>query len=93
MSKVCNFPVAIVEDRYCGAYSGGGWIAISNADAPFANTTRINWLLDGAAFGGDRDCEEFWDSLDAEIGAWLAVGATPQAALDALSAKTCTVSQ
>ncbi len=30
-----TYPIAIIEDRYCGSYSGGAWLAIAGADRAF----------------------------------------------------------
>lgn len=74
------FPVAILNDRYQGTYSGGEWVAVAGA-----YPTRIERLYDLEAFAGDIECEEFWKS--GRVPLWVAVGATPEAALAALEAK------
>ena len=78
-----KFPVAIVEDRYGGGYSGGRWLAVACADALHPGMTRIDFVLgrfsDGPG-GDDGAAMGFWfDPPD-----WIAVGDTPQEALDHL---------
>ena len=92
--KLDQYPVAIIEDRYGGAYSGGRWIAIAHADCLDGSTTsedialtRIDFVLgeEGGAPGpsdGDPDAALFWDDAPD----WVAVGDTPDEALANLRA-------
>lgn len=87
-THVCStFPIIIFQDRYTGAYSGGEWIAVAGA-------TRVDWegsegvmrfdhVYDNA-FDGDPDAANFWNDNQP---VWVAVGNTPQEALDNLNAK------
>ena len=57
-----QWAVAIIEDRYGGAYSGGRWIAIAQADTAVFNAssgedyeTRAEYLLSEGPHGGDPD--------------------------------------
>jgi hypothetical protein len=81
-----QYPVAIVEDRYGGTYSGGRWVAIAEYDSPACDgeCTRISFFTDRAG-GDDGDAWEYWGEHHAVD--WLAVGPTPDAALAALRAK------
>lgn len=74
------WPVAIIEDRYGGVYSGGAWIAIADADSAFCSRTRVSWCLEDGPHGDDTDAMAFW----ADPPAWVAAGTTPDAARDAL---------
>lgn len=81
-----QYPVAIIQDRYQGCYSGGPWIAIAECEHPACDDrcTRIAYVSDQAG-GSDWQAASFWgDNQDAD---WLAVGPTPDAALAALRAK------
>ena len=71
MPSLETYPVAIIEDRYSGTYSGGKWLAFSCANE------RIFGL---ACFGGDGDAMAFWLEPPKDIG----VGSTPQEALEKL---------
>jgi hypothetical protein len=77
-----QYPVAIIEDRYGGCYSGGGWLAVAEADRMFADRTRASWVLSEGPHGDDCDAMEFW----ADPPPWIATGPTPDAALKALRA-------
>ncbi len=76
-------PVAILEDRYAGAYSRGEWIAIASADATFHGATRVGWVLTEGPSGNDLEAAGFWCNQPN----WIAVGATPDDALNALHAR------
>jgi hypothetical protein len=71
------YPVAIYEDRYGGCYSKGKWLAVAEAD--------IHNLLNmqGGPYGDDTDCADFWGNPPQ----WIAVGATPEEALNNLYEK------
>ena len=84
-----QWPVAIIEDRYGGAYSAGKWIAIAQADTAVFDTpygedyeTRAEYLLSEGPHGGDPDAAEFWLAAPD----WIAVGDTPDEALANLRA-------
>ncbi len=66
------WPIAIIEDRYHGTYSGGKWIAIAN----WRKDDRLNFVEDEGN-GGDTDASDFWYNPPS----WVAVGNTPQEAL------------
>ena len=93
------WPVAILEDRYSGVYSGGKWVAIARAECgccdadlpvektkqlPAENDTRFSYVAD-QVLGGDFEVGEFgcWIPLIP----WVAVGETPNEALANLYAK------
>lgn len=79
--KLRHWPVAIIQDRYNGTYSGGHWLAISEADTPEAGyVSRVAMALDDGPHGGDGDAMLFWRDPPP----WIAVGSTPTAALEAL---------
>ena len=66
------WPIAIIEDRYMGTYSGGKWIAIAN----WREDSRLE-LIEDEGNGGDCEARDFWY----EPPSWAAVGDTPDAAL------------
>lgn len=69
------WPIAIVQDRYMGTYTGGQWIAIARADVvPHFEET---------VWGDDSQCMEWaiWNVKDQKT---AGVGNTPQEALDDL---------
>lgn len=78
-----NYPIAILEDRYSGVYSGGIWIAVAQADELLdSSNTRVQFCLtsDDGPYGSDSEAAEFWsDPLD-----WIAVGETPELAIENL---------
>lgn len=82
--RIDLYPVVIVEDRYGGAYSGGRWLAVASADTVCAEADtlidRAAFVLDEGPSGADGDAMMFW----ADPPAWIAVGATPDEALNAL---------
>lgn len=72
------YPVIVVQDRYSGVYSGGKWWAVARADE---RLQEVIWNF--PAFDGDTECHNFWlDPPD-----WIAVGKTPDEAVQALIAK------
>lgn len=78
------WPIALIEDRYSGVYSGGRWLAIANANAEIERDgSRIQNVLFGDAYADDISAAGFW----VETPEWIAVGNTPDEALDALRAK------
>ena len=72
-------PVAIIEDRYGGAYSGGGWIAVSVADSlhELGDGSRADFILNDGPSLGDSEAAAFWDNAPD----WVAVGNTPDEAV------------
>lgn len=81
-----QYPVAILEDRYTGCYSGGQWIAVARFldQEPASSGSRLD-AVEAGAQGDDFEADDFWmlyGSLD-----WIAVGQTPDAALAALRRK------
>lgn len=79
-ARIDLWPVAVIEDRYGGVYSGGAWLAIAEATIHLGLQTRVGWCLDDGPHGDDGDAMEFW----AEPPPWIAVGATPDEARNAL---------
>jgi hypothetical protein len=75
-----TYPIAIVEDRYTGVYSGGTWLAIFEARLPYKGQTRVDFVLTEGPHGDDSEAAEFW----ANPPDWIAVGNSPQEALDHL---------
>jgi len=75
-----TYPIAIVEDRYSGAYSNGTWLAIARAELPHRGQSRINFVLSEGPHGDDSEAAEFWLAPPD----WIAVGSSPQEALDRL---------
>lgn len=74
------YPIAVVQDRYNGAYSRGLWIAVADADRLENGATRIYHILEDGPHGGDTDAMFFWGSPPP----WVAVGNTPDEAVSAL---------
>lgn len=82
------YPIAIVNDRYGGVYSGGKWLAIAGIDNPRLGGSVLKMLArDGGGtpnpWGGDEQAGFFWRDPPA----WIAVGDTPEKALAPLKAK------
>ena len=78
-----HHPIAIVEDRYSGVYSGGRWLALSEADRMHEGQSRVDYVVSdrhSGPHGDDLEAMAFW----ANPPDWIAVGDTPQAALDHL---------
>jgi hypothetical protein len=75
-----GYPIAIVEDRYSGAYSEGTWLAVAKANLSHGGQSRVDFVLTSGPHGEDRDAAEFW----AAPPRWIAVGNSPQEALDHL---------
>ena len=80
------YPVAIIQDRYNGAYSHGNWLAIANAREAYDDTaTRASWCLRNGPHGGDTEAIVFWASPPD----WIAAGTTPEDAIAKLTEKAC----
>ncbi|MEZ5802575.1 MAG: hypothetical protein R3E51_03880 [Rhizobiaceae bacterium] len=78
-----DYPIVILEDRYSGAYSGGGWLAVAGGIDQFCDTrTRLDFILsaDDGPSGSDTEAGRFW--LDPPQ--WISVGNTPDEALSKL---------
>lgn len=68
------WPIAIVQDRYRGIYTGGRWVAIPHAD---------HSSFDYTVWGDDVSCME-WALENIESNKQVGVGDTPQGALSDL---------
>jgi hypothetical protein len=77
MSNPDQYPVAVIEDRYAGTYSGGRWLAISQANKLENGAFRIVRCLEMGPHGDDGDAMEFW----ADPPDWIAAGQTPDEAI------------
>lgn len=86
------FPIAVVEDRYEGTYTGHKWWAIASA-----HPSRYEAVV-ATLHEGDPEVEDLWKRLlaapagevDGEqftFGEGLAGGSTPHQAINALRAK------
>ncbi len=82
--EIKQYPVAILEDRYGGVYSGGAWIALAGVTA-----RSFRGLLDGA-HGDDCTAAQFGSKIAQAPD--IAVGKTPQEALKNLRAKLGSIS-
>lgn len=72
------YPIQILQDRYGGTYSGGKWVAVSNA----------NWNLeevDNSINGDDVMARNYGDTIKDKK--YVAVGDTPDEALKNLELK------
>ncbi len=82
--EISTHPIAIVEDRYTGTYSGDIWIAVAEADLIHHEKSRVDFIVSDQAsgpHGDDLEAMRFWqDPPD-----WISVGDTPQQALDHLT--------
>ena len=86
----CNpdplFPVVVLQDRYCGLYSGGEWLAVANADTPYnpidPDPTRAIFCQDEGPNGTDEEAKNFWRKPPR----WVAAAASPNAAVEKLCA-------
>ena len=74
------YPIAIVQDRYSGVYSNGTWLAISHARELHEGRSRAEFVLSDGPHGDDCAAAEFWTDPPP----WIAVGNSPQEALDHL---------
>ncbi|RST86474.1 hypothetical protein EJC49_10855 [Aquibium carbonis] len=78
-----TYPINVMQDRCSGDYSGGRWPAMACATDPVDDgRTRIELGLNapGGPAGSDVDAGKFWNDAPA----WIAVGGTPDEALDNL---------
>lgn len=86
------YPIAIVQDRYGGAYSSGEWIAIAQVQNPETGGTVLRLLhlepdREPSPWGGDVDALNYWGNPPK----WVGVGQTPEEALAALKRKNADV--
>jgi hypothetical protein len=77
-----TYPIAVIEDRYRGTYSGGRWLAIADADAFENGLTRVAFCVEHGPgpSGEDGDARDFWS----EPPHWIAAGDTADAAIENL---------
>lgn len=78
-----EYPIVVLQDRYGGAYSGGAWLAIANgSDLVGEAMTRAQFCLigDGGPSDSDVEAATFWRNPPD----WIAVGQTPDEAINAL---------
>ena len=80
---VDDWPIALVQDRYGGGYSGGAWLAISAADRLENGAYRIVRCLEAGPSDSDIEARAFW----ADPPSWIAAGASPDEAIQALRAR------
>jgi hypothetical protein len=74
------YPIAVVQDRYGGAYSKGAWLAIARSDKLENGAHRIVRCMEDGPYGDDTDAAMFWsDPPD-----WIAAGGTPDEAIENL---------
>jgi hypothetical protein len=81
-----DFPVALIQDRYRGVYSGGAWLAVAEVSELVDSTnTRLQFCLtdDLGPSGPDPDAAAFW----VEPPSWIASGESTTAALEALRSR------
>lgn len=86
MSKATQWPIALIEDRYSGVYSGGKWIAVEQANQLLDGIhTRAQFCLvaETGPSGDDTGAAVFWSDTPN----WVAVGPTPSDALDAIRSR------
>ena len=76
-------PIMVVQDRYQGVYSGGGWWAVARADDLLDGMTRIQWLMENGPGGDDVTCAVLWNRRPP----WVAAAQTPDEAVAALVAQ------
>jgi len=82
---ISAFPIILVEDRYSGTCSQGAWLAVAQADKLAGDRSWADCVLDAGAVGphgDDLQAAAFWsDPPD-----WIAVGNSPEEAIDRLAA-------
>lgn len=80
------YPIAIIQDRYSGVYSGGQWLAIANSKDPHDwAESRAHWCLHDGPHGNDITASVF--GLQAHTFDWIGVGNTPDEAVSNLKRK------
>jgi hypothetical protein len=77
MSRRDLYPVAVVEDRYGGAYSKGKWLAIAESNKLENGAYRIVRCLEDGPHGDDTEAAMFWSDPPG----WIASGSTPDEAI------------
>lgn len=82
------YPVGIIEDRYCGTYSGGNWIAVAEfwtfRDVPEGYKTRLEYVY-GESHADDTSAMVFGGVIESTP--WIGVGKTSEEALKNLYSK------
>lgn len=78
-----RYPVAVLQDRYNGSYSGRLWLAIAEADHMDNGCYRIVRCIEDGPSGDDISAQEFWH----EPPGWIAVGSTAEEAICALASQ------
>jgi hypothetical protein len=78
-----HFPIVLVEDRYSGTYSGGEWLAVSQANKVHKSharlgPSRLRFLLTTGPYGEPETASTFWRRPPI----WVASGDDPLVALD-----------
>jgi hypothetical protein len=73
-------PVMVIEGIYSGVFSGGKWIAVCQSDRMVEGSYQADWITENGPRGCDLEAGEFWSNPPE----WVATGATPEAAIDAL---------
>lgn len=81
------YPVAILQDRYNGVYSGGAWVAVADFERQNeeGGKTRLQFVSEWI-YSGDPDAMEFGSNILPGLN-YVAVGDTPDKALEALRGK------
>jgi hypothetical protein len=83
MGKRDRYPIAVVEDRYGGVYSGGACLAVARSNQLENGAYRIVRSLEDGPHGDDGDAALVWsDPPD-----WIAAGHTPDEAIRSLQEK------
>jgi hypothetical protein len=88
--EVWAYPIAVISDRYGGVYSGGKWIAVAGLSRGGMGEAVLKMLSyegdierDLSPWGSDTCAGDFW----CDPPKWIAVGDTPEQAINALKAK------
>lgn len=86
------YPIAIISDRYGGAYSGGTWIAVAGMQNRKPGSAVLKMLSEhdeepSNPWGDDIRAGDFW----ANPPSWIAAGDTPEDALNALKKKNANI--
>ncbi len=79
-----RYPIAIIQDRYGGTYSGGLWLAVASCTDMDNGSYLIVRMIEDVPHGSDTETMIFWQSPPD----WIAVGNTPNEALAALKARS-----
>lgn len=79
------WPIALLEDRYGGVYSGGAWVAMGRSDRQKSRDA----VFEGTN-ASDNECAEFWTN---ERKALVGLGPSPNEALQDLMTKFKTLGE